>query len=566
MPDDTNGKGPDERTSKRTDNSALSRRNILLAGTSLAAATAINAVERTQVAQAQPAPQQPAAASGRKPNILLIMADDIGWFDVGAYNRGMMGGPTPNIDRVAAEGALHTDHYGQASCTAGRAAFITGQIPMRTGLTTVGMPGAKQGMQAEDPTIADLLKPLGYMTCQTGKNHLGDRNEHLPTVHGFDEFYGNLYHLNAEEEPEQDDYPKGNEKFKELFGPRGVLECKATDRDDPTEDKRFGRIGKQTIKDTGPLTRERMTTVEDDLLARSSDFMDRASKAGKPFFLWHNTTRMHVWTRLSKRWEGKTGLGLYSDGMQELDYVVGGLLKKLDDLGIADNTLVIFTTDNGAEKFTWPDGGTSPFRGEKGLGWEGGFRVPFLIRWPGKIQPGRVVNGITSHEDVLPTVLAAAGEPDVVAKCKAGYTAGDKTFKVHLDGFNQLPYLTGQARESAREQFVYYGETALYAIRYKNWKVHFETKDDWFAGHSAAPTVPQPVNLRADPFEQHMQAPDYPNYAVNKLWTVLPIAALVEQHLATFKDFPQRQTPIDVDVNAMMKRVMAAAAKVRGGN
>ena len=252
--------------------------------------------------------------------------------------------------------------------------------------------------------------------------------------------------------------------------------------------------------------------------------------------------------------------------MQELDYVVGGLLKKLDDLGIADNTLVIFTTDNGAEKFTWPDGGTSPFRGEKGLGWEGGFRVPFLIRWPGKIQPGRVVNGITSHEDVLPTVLAAAGDPDVVAKCKTGYTAGDKIFKVHLDGFNQLPYLTGEAKESARDQFVYYGETSLYAIRYRNWKVHFETKDDWFAGHSAAPTVPQPVNLRADPFEQHMQAPDYPNYAVNKLWTVLPIAALVERHLATFKDFPQRQTPIDVDVNAMMKRVMAAAAKVRGGN
>jgi arylsulfatase A-like enzyme len=554
-----------EAASKEPGDGVPSRRNILLGTSALVAAATLSsgALAQTQT----PAPSTaPASTPARKPNILLIMADDIGWFDVGAYNRGMMGGPTPNIDRIAAEGALHTDHYGQASCTAGRAAFITGQIPMRTGLTTVGMPGAKQGLQAEDPTIADLLKPLGYMTCQTGKNHLGDRNEHLPTVHGFDQFYGNLYHLNAEEEPEQDDYPKGNEKFKETFGPRGVLECKATDRDDPTEDRRFGRIGKQTIKDTGPLTRERMTTVEDDLLARSSDFMDQASKAGKPFFLWHNTTRMHVWTRLSKRWEGKTGLGLYSDGMQELDYVVGGLLKKLDDLGIADNTLVIFTTDNGAEKFTWPDGGTSPFRGEKGLGWEGGFRVPFLIRWPGKIQPGRVVNGIISHEDVLPTVLAAAGEPDVVAKCKAGYAAGDKTFKVHLDGFNQLPYLTGQAKDSARDQFVYYGETALYAIRYKNWKVHFETKDDWFAGHSAAPTVPQPVNLRADPFEQHMQAPDYPNYAVNKLWTVLPIAALVEQHLATFKDFPQRQTPIDVDVNAMMQRVMAAAAKVRGGN
>jgi arylsulfatase len=550
--------------SVKADDGSINRRNILLGTSTLVAAATLTSAALAQAQKAAPAAQP--APSGRKPNILLIMADDIGWFDVGAYNRGMMGGPTPNIDRIAAEGALHTDHYGQASCTAGRAAFITGQIPMRTGLTTVGMPGAKEGLQPEDPTIADLLKPLGYMTCQTGKNHLGDRNEYLPTVHGFDEFYGNLYHLNAEEEPEQDDYPKGNEKFKETFGPRGVLECKATDKDDPTEDRRFGRVGKQTIKDTGPLTRERMTTVEDDLLARSSDFMDRATKAGKPFFLWHNTTRMHVWTRLSKRWDGKTGLGLYSDGMQELDYVVGGLLKKLDDLGVADNTLVIFTTDNGAEKFTWPDGGTSPFRGEKGLGWEGGFRVPFLIRWPGKIQPGKVVNGITSHEDVLPTVLAAAGEPDVVAKCKAGYTAGEKSFKVHLDGFNQLPYLTGQAKDSARDEFVYYGETALYAIRYRNWKVHFETKDDWFAGHAGTPTVPQPVNLRADPFEQHMQAPAYPNYAVNKLWTVLPIAALVEQHLATFKEFPQRQSPIDVDVNAMMKRVMAAAAKVRGGN
>ncbi|MDO8981063.1 MAG: arylsulfatase [Afipia sp.] len=554
-----------EAPSNKTEDHALSRRNILLGSSALVAMAAMTTAAEAQTQKAAPA-TAPAAPSGRKPNILLIMADDIGWFDVGAYNRGIMGGPTPNIDRIAAEGSLHTDHYGQASCTAGRAAFITGQIPMRTGLTTVGMPGAKQGLQAEDPTIADLLKPLGYVTCQTGKNHLGDRNEHLPTVHGFDEFYGNLYHLNAEEEPEQDDYPKGNEKFKEIFGPRGVLECKATDKDDPTEDKRFGRVGKQTIKDTGPLTRKRMTTVEDDLLGRSVDFMDRASKSGKPFLLWHNTTRMHVWTHLSERWAGKTGLGLYSDGIQELDYVVGGLLKKLDDLGIADNTLVIFTTDNGAEKFTWPDGGTSPFRGEKGLGWEGAFRVPFLIRYPGKIPAGRVVNEITSHEDVLPTVLAAAGVPDIVEKCKAGYTAGEKNFKVHLDGFNQLPFLTGGVKESARHEFLYYGETSLYAIRYKNWKVHFELKEDWFRGQAIKPTVPQPVNLRADPFEQHMQAPAYPNYAVDKLWTVLPIATLVEQHLATFKDFPQRQTPIDVDVVAMAQRVMQSAARIRGGN
>jgi len=508
-------------------------------------------------------PQSHPMPNGR-PNILLIMADDIGWFDVGAYNRGIMGGPTPNIDRIANEGALLTDHYGQASCTAGRAAFITGQIPMRTGLTTVGMPGAPQGLQFEDPTIADLLKPLGYRTAQIGKNHLGDRNEFLPTVHGFDEFYGNLYHLNAEEEPEQSDYPKGSELFKNLFGPRGVLSCKATDKDDATEDKRFGRVGKQTIEDLGPLTRKKMETIEDELLGHSVDFIDRAHAAGEPFMLWHNTTRMHVWTHLSERWDGKTGLGLYSDGMQELDWVVGELLNKLDDLGIADDTLVIFTTDNGAEKFTWPDGGTTPFRGEKGLGWEGGFRVPFVIRWPDHIPAGKVLNGITSHEDVLPTVLAAAGVPDVKEQLLKGHKAGDKTFKVHLDGYNQLSYLSGDESESPRNEFFYYGEAALYAIRYRNWKAHFEIKNDWFGGMSYAPTVPQPVNLRADPFEQHMTAPAYPNYAVDKLWTVLPMAAMVQQHLGTFKDFPQRQKSGDLDINDMVAGVMASVANRQG--
>jgi len=543
------------------DDRRLSRRNILLASSSVVAAAAL-----TSGALAQTQKAGPSAASVSKPNILLIMADDIGWFDVGAYNRGIMGGPTPNIDRIAAEGALHTDHYGQASCTAGRAAFITGQIPMRTGLTTVGMPGAVQGLQAEDPTIADLLKPLGYMTCQTGKNHLGDRNEYLPTVHGFDEFYGNLYHLNAEEEPEQDDYPKGNEKFKSLFGPRGVLECKATDKDDPTVDPRFGRVGKQTIKDSGPLNRKRMTTIEDDLVTRSVDFMDRASKSGKPFMLWHNTTRMHVWTHQSEKWAGKTGFGLYRDGMQELDWVVGQLLKKLDDLGIADNTLVIFTTDNGAEKFTWPDGGTSPFRGEKGLGWEGGFRVPFMIRWPGRIKAGQVINGITSHEDVLPTVLAAAGVPDIVERCRAGYTAGEKTFKVHLDGYNQLPYLTGAEKESARREFIYYGESQLFAVRFRNWKVHFQIKDNWFKGSTIQTTVPQPVNLRADPFEQHMDSGNYPNYAVDKLWTVMPVQAIIGDHLATYNEFPQRQKSADFNMGDILKNALQASARVRGGN
>ncbi len=553
-------------SSDTTGDGSINRRNILLGTSSLVAAATLTSAALAQAQKAAPSAANPAAGSGRLPNILLIMADDIGWFDVGAYNRGIMGGPTPNIDRIAAEGALHTDHYGQASCTAGRAAFITGQIPMRTGLTTVGMPGAKQGLQAEDPTIADLLKPLGYMTCQTGKNHLGDRNEYLPTMHGFDEFYGNLYHLNAEEEPEQDDYPKGNEKFKSLFGPRGVLECKATDKDDPTVDPRFGRVGKQTIRDSGPLNRKRMMTIEDDLVARSVDFMDRASKSGKPFMLWHNTTRMHVWTHLSEKWAGRTGFGLYSDGMQELDWVVGQLLKKLDDLGIADNTLVIFTTDNGAEKFTWPDGGTTPFRGEKGLGWEGAFRVPFLIRWPGKIQPGRMINGITSHEDILPTVLAAAGVPDIVEKCKAGYTAGEKSFKVHLDGYNQLPYLTGAVKDSPRDEFMYYGESRLYAVRVRNWKVHFQIKDNWFAGSTVQPTVPQPVNLRADPFEQHMESGNYPNYAVDKLWTVLPVQAIIGEHLATFKDFPQRQKSGDFDMDTILKNALQAGEKSRSGN
>jgi arylsulfatase A-like enzyme len=499
-----------------------------------------------------------------KPNILLIMADDIGWFDVGAYNRGIMGHPTPNMDRIGNEGALCTDHYGQASCTAGRAAFITGQIPMRTGLTTVGLPGAKQGLQFEDPTIADLLKPLGYRTAQIGKNHLGDRNEFLPTVHGFDEFHGNLYHLNAEEEPEQPEYPKGNERFKELFGPRGVLDCKATDKDDPTEDERCGRIGKQTIQDLGPLTREKMKTIEEVLLAKSVDFIDRAHQSGEPFMLWHNTTRMHVWTHLSERWDGKTGLGLYCDGMQELDWVVGELLKKLDDLGIADDTLVIFTTDNGAEKFTWPDGGTSPFRGEKGLGWEGGFRVPFMIRWPGKIPAGQVLNGVTAHEDVLPTVLAAAGVTDVIGKALTGYEAGDKTFKVHFDGYNQLDYFMGKTKESSREEFFYYGETNLFAMRYRNWKIHFQTKDDWFRGHVVTPGAPQPVNLRADPFEQHMEAPAYPNYAVDKLWTVMPVAALVQEHLMTFQKYPPRQALPDVNVGVIVGRVLQSAATHSG--
>jgi arylsulfatase len=494
-----------------------------------------------------------------QPNVLVILADDIGWFDIGAYHRGMMGARTPNIDRIAAEGALFTDCYGQASCTAGRAALITGQIPMRTGLTTVGMPGAPQGIQPEDPTLAELLKPQGYMTAQIGKNHLGDRNEFLPTMHGFDEFFGNLYHLNAEDEPEQPDYPNDHPAMA-FFKPRGVLDCKATDVDDPTDDPRFGRVGKQTIEDTGPLTKKRMETVEENLLARSLDFIDRAHAAEKPFLLWHNTTRMHVWTRLSERWAGKTKFGLYADGLQELDWVVGELLAKLDQHGIADNTIVIFTTDNGAEKFSWPDGGTAPFRGEKGLGWEGGFRVPFAIRFPKTIPAGQVLNGIVSLEDVVPTVMAAAGVPDIKEQLLQGYQAGDKNFRVHLDGYNQLPYFSGETDESPRDEFFYYGEHELYAIRYRNWKVHFQVKNDWFAGQLMRPTVPQPVNLRVDPFEQHMDSPYYPIYVGEKLWTLMPAGYILKLHADTFKDFPPRQAPANFNPQEMLNSVLDAAA------
>jgi arylsulfatase len=499
-----------------------------------------------------------------KPNVLLIMADDIGWSNVGAYHRGMLGAPTPNIDRICNEGAIFTDAYGEASCTAGRAAFITGQVPLRTGLTTVGIPGAPQGIQATDPTLAELLKPEGYLTAQVGKNHLGDRNEYLPTVHGFDEFYGNLYHLNAEEEPEQPDYPHHIPAMKEMFGPRGVLKARATDTDDPTEDPRFGRVGKQVIEDTGPLTRERMRTVEKDLLDYSLDFIRRAHEADRPFLLWHNTTRMHVWTRLADEWDGKTKFGLYADGMQELDWVVGQLLDQLDELGIADNTIVVFTTDNGAEKFSFPDGGSSPFRGEKGLGWEGGFRIPFGIRWPNTIPGGQVLNGILSLQDVLPTIMAAAGSPNIKEQLLEGHRAGEKHFKVHLDGHNQLPYLTGEVDESPRRGFFYHGETELYAIRVNNWKVHFQVKDDWFRGQLKKPTMPMVVNLRVDPWEHSIDAPGYPLYAGEKLWAVLPAAAILKQFLDTFEEYPPSQAVPGFNPAEMMGPVYQAAAARQG--
>ena len=495
-----------------------------------------------------------AQAQVKKPNILVIMTDDVGVWNVSAYNRGEMGYRTPNIDRIANEGALFTDYYAQQSCTAGRAAFITGQQPFRTGLLAVGLPGAPLGLQKEDPTIAELLKPQGYATAQVGKNHLGDRNEFLPTVHGFDLFYGNLYHLNSEEEPEDADYPK-DPAFHARFGPRGLLSCVATDTDDPTTDPRFGRMGKQKCEDTGPLTRKRMETVEKDLLKVSTDFMEHSVRSSKPFFLWHNTTRMHVWTRLSPEWENKSGYGLYADGMLELDWVVGQLLKKLDELGIANSTIVVFTTDNGAEKFSWPDGGTSPYRGEKGTTWEGGFRVPALARWPGVIKPGTIVNDIASHEDWTPTFLAAAGVPDIKDRLLQGYKAGDRTYKVHLDAYDMTDVLSGKGPGKRKEIFYFDDSGSLNALRYGNWKVHFATKDSWWADVAQPRTLPLVINLRQDPYEVTPNSDMYTRWYADKLWVMMPAQLIVGQFLQSFQEFPQRQRSAKFNVDAVLQKM-----------
>jgi arylsulfatase len=488
----------------------------------------------------------------KKPNILIIWGDDIGWFNISAYNHGIMGYRTPHIDRIAREGAMFTDWYGQQSCTAGRAAFITGQSPIRTGLTKVGLPGSKLGLQPEDPTIAELLKPHGYACGQFGKNHLGDRDEFLPTLHGFDEFFGNLYHLNAEEEPESDDYPKASEypNFKKNFGPRGVLHCKADGK------------GGQTIEDTGPLTRKRMETIDDEITAGALGFIERKHKAGVPFFCWWNSTRMHVWTHLKPESKGKTGLGVYPDGMVEHDGHVGQLLDKLDELGIADNTIVMYSTDNGSEKCSWPDGGTTPFRGEKATNWEGGWRVPTAIRWPGVIKPGTVSNELFSHQDMLPTLLAAAGEPDIVDKLKAGHTAGSKKFKVHLDGYNLLPCLKGEQQKSPRTGFLYWGDEGdLMALRYGHWKVHFGLQEHeglaaW-ERELVKTKLPLLVNLRSDPFEEAYVSGDllYAKWRADRLFMLLPAGALVAEYLKTMVEFPPRQSPESWTPGAMLDKL-----------
>jgi arylsulfatase len=484
----------------------------------------------------------------KKPNILILWGDDIGMWNISHYSKGMMGYQTPNIDRIAKEGATFTDWYGQQSCTAGRACFITGQNPIRTGLTKVGMPGAKVGLQKEDPTIAELLKPLGYATGQFGKNHLGDRDEYLPTVHGFDEFFGNLYHLNAEEEPELPDYPK-DPAFKKQFGPRGVLHCVADGK------------GGQTIKDTGPLTKKRMETIDEEITSAALTWMEKQAKADKPFFLWYNSTAMHFRTHLADKNRGKSGQDDYSDRMVTHDEQIGQMLAKLDELGIADNTIVMYSTDNGPENDTWPDGANTPFRGQKDSGWEGGWRVPCFLRWPGKIKAGITLNGICSHIDMLPTLLAIAGDDKVTEKCLTGYKVGNMTYKVHLDGDNLVPYLTGQAKESPRNELMYFSDDGdVIAVRVGDYKFHLAEQRANTMRQWAEPFVklrlPYIMNLRRDPFERaEVNSNTYLDWMVDHVPQLYLMQAFVASQIEDFAKFPPRQKPASFNLDEVLRQV-----------
>ena len=490
-------------------------------------------------------------AKSGKPNILILWGDDIGWWNISYNNRGQMGYRTPNIDRIGHEGCTFTDYYGQQSCTAGRAAFITGQNPIRTGLTKVGMPGADLGLRAEDPTIAELLKPLGYATGQFGKNHLGDKDEFLPTMHGFDEFFGNLYHLNAEEEPELPDYPKDPE-FRKRFGPRGVLHSWADGK------------GGQRIEDTGPLTKKRMETVDEEITEKALDFIDRSHKDGKPFFLWYNTTAMHFRTHPAEKHRGKSGQGFYNDVMVAHDENIGRMLGKLDELGIADDTIVMYSTDNGPHYNAWPDGGITPFRSEKNTNWEGAWRVPVFLRWPGVIKPGSVFNDIATHQDWLPTLLAAAGDPDISAKLLEGHQAGGKSFKVHIDGFNLLPYLSGEAKEGPRKSFFYISDDGdIVAIRMGDWKIVLAEQRAHQCMVWAEPfvklRVPKMFNLRRDPFERaDVDSNTYWDWVFDHVFLMYEMQALVSQQIAAFVKFPPRQKPGSFNLDEVLRHLQEA--------
>jgi len=486
-----------------------------------------------------------ASAQTTKPNILVIFGDDIGITNISAYGHGVIGYQTPNIDRIAKEGAMFTDYYGQQSCTAGRAAFITGQVPFRTGLTKVGLPGAAQGLQKEDPTIAELLKPLGYATGQFGKNHLGDRDEFLPTAHGFDEFYGNLYHLNAEEEPENEDYPK-NPEFRKKFGPRGVLHSYANPD------------GTQHIEDTGPLTKKRMETIDSEFMKAAFTFMDSSKAANKPFFVWFNTTRMHNFTHVEAD-HRTSGLGEYADGMIEHDGQVGQILDYLDKAGLTSNTIVIYTSDNGPMVCLWPDAAATPFRGEKNTNWEGGWRVPAVIRWPGVVKPGTVITDLVAGEDWLPTLVAAAGTPDIAAKLLAGYQAGSKTFKVHLDGYDQIDLLAGKGPTKRKEFFYFSDDGDLLAFRYERLKIHFMIQnatgiDVW---RKPFETLRGPIffDLRSDPYERGQEGIGYNEWWYRHSFYAVPTQSLVGNFLISFKQFPPRQKPGSFTVDKALEEL-----------
>ncbi|MCJ8159557.1 arylsulfatase [Sphingomonas sp. LaA6.9] len=502
-----------------------------------------------------------------KPNILVVWGDDIGLWNLSAYSRGAMGYRTPNIDRIAREGAIFTDHYAQPSCTAGRAAFITGQLPIRTGLTTIGIPGSPLGLRPEDPTLAEVLKPLGYATGQFGKNHLGDRNEHLPTAHGFDEFFGNLYHLNAEEETQDVDYPAEGDWAARL-GPRGVLHSWATADDDDTIDPRFGRVGKQRIEDTGPLTPKRMETVDDEFIGAAFTFMEAAKRDEKPFFVWLNTTRMHVFTHvpaeyLEKAKQFTSGFDVHGAGMLQHDEQIGGVLQWLDDNGLADDTILIYSTDNGPEHSTFPHGSTSPYRSEKMTTWEGGIRVPMMVRWPGHIPPGRELNGIHCGEDVFATLAAAAGAGDIKGRLANGgkLGSGSIAYKCHIDGLDQLDYWTGATDQSARDIFFYYAESHLQAMRWNQWKLHFATRNGYY-GTTTELEIPWLFNIRQDPFETYDQAPG-PRADVSQRKSGLMNIMLskIHEHLATFEAYPPRQAATTLKIDDMIEKM----TRVGGG-
>ncbi|MGV6875727.1 arylsulfatase [Pseudochelatococcus sp. B33] len=537
----------------------LSRRNILLGGTTAAALSAFGVASSRRQAQAQTPPaaapgaagSEAAGSSGSQPNILVIFGDDIGTWNISHNNRGMMGYSTPNIDRIAREGVAFTDYYGQQSCTAGRAAFLGGNVPVRTGMTKVGLPGATEGWQKSDVTIATVLKAQGYATGQFGKNHQGDRDEHLPTQHGFDEFLGNLYHLNAEEEPEHEDYPK-NPEFRKRFGPRGVIHAWANPD------------GTQRIEDTGPLTRKRMETIDEETLAAATDFIKRQVNEGKPFFTWWNATRMHLRTHVKEANRGKSGQDEYSDGMVEHDGHVGELLRLLEDLGIADNTIVLYTTDNGPHYNSWPDAGTTPFRSEKNSNWEGAYRVPAFVRWPGHFPAGTTLNGIVAHEDWLPTFAAAAGATDIKERLLEGVELNGRRYRNYIDGYNQFDYLSGKAEESPRKEFWYVNDDGqVVAARYEDWKVVFlENRGEAF-GVWREPfvelRVPLLFNLRRDPFEraQH-NSNTYNDWFIDRVFVIVPIQTLAASFLLTMKDYPPSQSPGSFNLSNVEKQLQRA--------